>query len=186
MSLLVGTLLFLVKFLIVFYFIARGTLISGMFSLLEPSDFGRKVNKSIIGLRGLLLSDKDKKIDQDSPLHGIKFAVAGLFAFAFILEPNFGFFAVSIGTAFSVWIRRNHKPDIMDERNFSQRSRILAASSELVFMVGLAFFLIFRLSIDVFDLLGGLFAIREILYSVFAQQLENTEFQELQEAEASA
>jgi hypothetical protein len=174
MSLIVGIVLFLIKFLIFMYFLLRGLVLSGMFSLLEPTDFGRKIKKSFRG-KGFLELDEKGKIELIPPWGNITFAMAGFFGFAFVLEPNLGFLAIAIGTLVSAWIRRNHKSDIIDERTYTQLSRILAASSELTLMVLLAFFLIFHLNFDAFALLCCFFAIREVAFSVLAQQLEDAD-----------
>lgn len=175
MSLILGVVLFFVKFLILTYFLLRGALLSGMFSLLEPTDFGRKVKKSFMGMRGFLELDGTGKIELIPPWGNIAFGMAGFFVFAFLLEPNFGFVALAVGTLTSAWIRRKHTSEIVDERSFAQLSRILAAASEISLMLALAFSLIFHVTMDVFALLGGLFAIREIAYSFLAQQLEDAE-----------
>ena len=174
MSLIVGLVLFFVKFLIFMYFLLRGLVLSGMFSLLEPTDFGRKIKKSFRG-RGFLEVDSKEKIELTPPWGNIAFGIAGFFVFAFILEPNLGFLAIAIGTLASAWIRRNHKSDIIDEPTYTQLSRVLAASSELTLMVLLAFLLIFHVNIDGFALLGSFFAIREVAFSVLAQQLEDAD-----------
>ncbi len=174
MSLIVGIVLFFVKFLVVAYFVLRGVVLSGMFSLLEPTDFGRKIKKSFRG-KGFLELDEKGKVELIPPWGHITFGIAAFFSFAFLLEPNFGYLAIAIGTLISAWVRRNHKSDIMDERGFSQLTRILAASSELTLMLGLGFFVVFHNSVDVFALLGGVFAVREIVFSYLAQQLEDAD-----------
>ena len=175
MSLIVGIILFFVKFLLVAYFIVRGIALSGMFSLIEPTDLGRKVKKSFMSVKGFIEIDNKDKIELIPPWGNITFAMASFFVFAFILEPNFGFLALAIATLISAWIRRNHKSEIVDERSFAQLSRILAAASELTLMLLLAFFLIFRTGLDAFALLCIFFAIREVAFSMLAQQLEDAD-----------
>ncbi len=181
MSLILGILLFFIKFLIFAYFLLRGVLLSGLFSVLEPTDFGRKVKKSFMGIRGFLELDGSSKIELIPPWGNIAFGMAGFFALAFVLETNFGFLALAIATLVSAWIRRNHTSEIIDERSFAQLSRILAAASEITLMFALAFFLIFRINLDIFAFLSGLFAVREIAFAYLAQQLEDTEKPEFAE-----
>jgi hypothetical protein len=175
MSALFGIVFFLVKFLLVFYFLARGVLLSGMFSILEPTDFGRRVKKSFLGIRGFIELDGTGKIELIPPIGPISVGICMFLVFAFLIDRNFGYLALAIGTIIPAQIRKNHTQEIIDERTFAQLSRILAAASEITLMFALAFFVIFRINMDVFAFLGCFFAVREIAYAYLAQKLEDAE-----------